>query len=161
MLNFERHSARVSLSNFGKLKHLNLRIDGTSWPGTADMLQLLPARLAILSIDVSYTRAIVDNDYLVKEDGVRKAMTTNGLELLDPVLSRDNFKDLRQLSFQLSGYYDTLPSYRESTLDTIRQKLPTLNGRGGLDIQLEFFHLDRPSPPSPSAGDGKPAQPTE
>ena len=153
-----RTSARVSLSSFPKLNFLNLQVDGRDWEGVADMLQLLPARLHILIIHVSLRWPVADSDRLVKEGGQLKAMRTGGLELLDPVLSRDNFKDLRVLAFELLGYRDTLPSYRESTLASIQQKLPMLHGRATLDIQLELILFDRSPPPSPIVEDGESVQ---
>ena len=137
------------MSPFGRLSFLALTVDGTDWPDVAGMLQLLPSRLHTLRIGITYAWVARDSDQLVKEDGERKAMRTNGLDLLDPVLSRDNFKDLTLLTFELYGYRDTLPLYRESTLETIHRKLPTLRGRGGLDIQLRLGCCDRFPPPSP------------
>ena len=153
-----RTSARVSLSSFPKLNFLSLQVDGRDWEGVADMLQLLPARLVVLFINVSPLWPVTDGDRLIKEDGELKAMRTGGLELLDPVLSRDNFKDLRVLAFELLGYRDTLPSYRESTLASIQQKLPILHGRATLDIQLELILFDRSPPPSPVVEGGESVQ---
>ena len=143
------------MSPFGRLSFLALTVDGTDWPDVAGMLQLLPSRLDTLRIEIAYAWVAVDSDQLVKEDGERKAVRTNGLELLDPVLPRDNFKGLTLLAFELYEYRDTLPLYRESTLETIHQKLPTLQGRGGLDIQLYLSSgcHDWFPPPSPVVAD--------
>ena len=143
------HPVRIPLSGFEKLSFLRLQVDGLYWQDAADMLRLLPARLDILALDTLYksSEPSVNSDLLVKEDGQLKAMRTDGLELLDPVLSRDNFKDLRILTFELHGFRDTLPSYRESTLASIQQKLPMLHARATLNIQLELILRDRPSPP--------------
>ena len=111
------------------------------------MLKALSSRLNILRLRVSPERDTRNDDLLVEENGELKVMKSNGLELLDPVLSRDNFKDLRILTFELHGFRDTLPSYRESTLASIQQKLPMLHARATLNIQLELILRDRPSPP--------------
>ncbi len=151
MLTMTCHPARISLSNFTRLSFLHIEVDGTDWQDVADMLQPLPARLVILLNDVFYNGSVsmINDAQLVKEDGELKAMSTNGLEVLDPVLSRDNFKDLRHLTFELSGYRDTLPSYQESTLEAIQRKLPTLHSRATLDIQLGLILFDRSPLPSP------------
>ncbi|KAI1790251.1 hypothetical protein LXA43DRAFT_516581 [Ganoderma leucocontextum] len=113
----------------------------SNWPGVADFLRPLPARLDTLIIDVFYSDVVMDSDQVVKEDGdSRKAsMTTNGLELLDSVLSRDNFKDMRLLTFKLWVYWDRLSRLRESTLEEVQRKLPTLHSRATLNIQLDLF----------------------
>ena len=131
------------MCGFAKLGSLSLEVDGTEWAGVANMLQSLPARLNTLILDVFYTERVMDSDRLVKEDGERKAMMTTGLELLDCALSRDNFGDLRLLTFALWGYRDTLPSLREGTLENIQRKMPTLRRRATLRIDLELLLLDR------------------
>lgn len=112
------------------------------------MLQSLPARLNTLTVHVFSNRMLMSGDGLVKEDGELKAMRTTGLELLDPALSRDNFGDLKLLTFELWGYRDTLPPFRESTLQAIRRKLPALCSRVSLNVDLKLLLLDRSSPPS-------------
>ncbi|PIL24789.1 hypothetical protein GSI_12675 [Ganoderma sinense ZZ0214-1] len=136
---------RISLSSFENLNSLALRIDGLDWKDVADMLHLLPARLDSLAIDVPYPRTPMNSrDHLIKEDGELRAMKTRDLELLEPVLSRDNFEGLRILTFHVHGHRDTLPSYRESTLEAIRRKLPSLHMRAALNIQLELIVNDEP-----------------
>lgn len=107
------------------------------------MLKALSSRLNILCLRVSPERDTRNDDLLVEENGELKVMKSNGLELLDPVLSRDNFKDLSCLYFGVSGYCDTMSPLRERTLEFIRQKLPTLCKRKTLDIQLEWDFRDR------------------
>lgn len=140
--------ARISLDGFVNLTVLSVEVDGSDWPGVADTLRPLRARLETLIMDVFYAEMVTDSDRLVKEDGEAKAMRTNGLEFLDPLLSRDNFKDLSLLTFALWGYRDTLPSLQDRTLHAIQRKLPTLHSRATLQINLELLLLDRPPPPS-------------
>nr|VWP02264.1 Fructose transporter 1 [Ganoderma boninense] len=148
----------ISLSSFDKLTFLRLDVDTANWRGVADMLRPLSARLNMLLFNVSPRELGMDSNRLVTEDGQLKAMRTNGLELLDPVLSRDNFKGLTLLTFELMGYRDTLPAHRESTLEAIQQKLPTLHGRTTLDIQLNLLFFDRSPPSSPIVENGDPGR---
>nr|VWO96852.1 Uncharacterized protein [Ganoderma boninense] len=151
-------TTRMSLSSFDKLTFLSLGVDTANWQGVADTLRPLPARLNTLLLDASPKEPAMDSNRLVTEDGQLKAMKTNGLELLDPVLSRENFKDLTLLTFELMGYRDTLPAHRESTLEAIQQKLPTLHGRTTLDIQLNLLFFDRSPPSSPVVENGDPGR---
>ena len=115
------------------------------------MLRLLPSRLETLLLNATSRWPATDNDRLIREGGQPKAMKTNELELLRPVLSRDNFRDLRlfEFKFQLVGYRDTLPLYRECTFEAIQRKLSTLRERTILEIQLDLILVDRTPPPSP------------
>ena len=76
-------------------------------------------------------------------------MRTNGLELPDLVLSRNNLKDLARLSIEISGLHEVLNPLRGSTLvlDAIQRKLPTMHHRGCLALELHFF-ADVPAPSS-------------
>ncbi|KAM5532817.1 hypothetical protein V8D89_013536 [Ganoderma adspersum] len=134
---------RITLSRFDNLDSLHLEIRRDDWSRVADMLKTLSARLNTLCLLVSPEGGTRNDDLLVEEDGELKAMKSNGLELLDPVLSRDNFKDLSYLYFGVGGYCDTLSLLRRRTLECIRQKLPTLYKRKALDIQLRLDYCDR------------------
>ena len=140
------HSGRITLSRFASLNILRLEIRRDEWTSIADMLRSLPGRLNTLHFQVSHESRTRNDDRLVEEDGELKAMKINGLELLDPVLSRDNFKDLSWLDFCIAGYRDALSPLRERTLEFIQQKLPTLHKCKTLDIQLWFQYSDRESP---------------
>ena len=137
-------------SRFKNLRSLQFAVDGTDWAGVADILQSVPARLATLIVCVEYDWRLLDSNMLVKEDGELKAMRTNGLELLEPVLLRDNFKDLRLLQFDIYGYCNILDPLRESIIQAIWLKLPKLHSRAtsGLDIQLRFNYFPSPPPSS-------------
>ncbi|PIL32830.1 hypothetical protein GSI_04947 [Ganoderma sinense ZZ0214-1] len=136
------------LSRFGNLRSLDFAVNGTDWGDAADLLQSLPARLDTLIIFVDYGRELVDRDMMVKEDGEVKAMKTNGLELLEPVLLRDNFKALHHLEFKPWGYRDTLEPLEESIIQTIWRKLPKLHSRTTLNIRLAPVYINRSPPPS-------------
>ncbi|KAM5530816.1 hypothetical protein V8D89_015506 [Ganoderma adspersum] len=136
-------------SGFSNLETLDLKLNPAERPRTADMLRALPARIHTLIIRPTSSRdpALRVSDHLIEEDGEIKAMRTNGLELLDSVMSRDNFKDLTHLSFEISGLREVLTPVRESTMEAIQRKLPTMHHRGCLDLQLHFFD-DQPAPSS-------------
>ena len=122
---------------FANLKHLQFTVDGAHWLDVTDFLRPLPAHLRTLVIPSQYKAEAMDKDLLVKEDGEVKAMRINGLEHLDPVLSRDNFKNLSYLQFERWGYSGVLPPLRESMLQSIQQKLPKLRGRSGLPVDIQ------------------------
>ncbi|PIL24899.1 hypothetical protein GSI_12786 [Ganoderma sinense ZZ0214-1] len=130
----------ISLSGFSKLESLDLEATDGEWSRVADMLRALPARLhTLVFLPAAWDPSSRESDRLIEEDGEFKAMRTNDLELLDPVLSRDNFKGLRRLTFKLDGYRDVLDPLRETILETIQLKLPTLHSRGCLDLQLNCY----------------------
>ena len=105
------------------------------------MLQALPSRLNTLFIQAQYdgTHHI---DLIVEEKGEFKAMKLDELKLLDQVLSRDNFKDLRLLVIGIFAPRDVCSPLREGTIKSIQQKLPTLYKRETLHIQLDFDYYD-------------------
>ena len=96
MLKSVRDSDNISdLSRFDNLKFLEFGVNGTDWGGVADLLRSLTARLAELAISVQYEQKLLDSDMMVKEDGEVKAMKTNGLEVLEPVLLGGGVVDRR------------------------------------------------------------------
>ena len=138
---FPHHLDDISLNSFANLKHLQFTVDGTHWLDVAGFLRPIPAHLDTLVIYDQYKDEVVERDLLVKEDGEVKAMKINGLELLEPVLSLDSFKDLRYLLLMRSGYQDTLGPISKSMLQAIQRKLPVLHSRASSNIQLEFQAL--------------------
>lgn len=125
------------MSGFVNLNFLSFYVNDDDWLGTAKILQPLQARLSILCMKVSYKSSLsIKNSRRLVEDSRVEAMRTDGLELLEPVLLRDNFADLHRLQFEVGGYRDKLDPLRESILETIRQKLPKMYGRASLHICL-------------------------
>ena len=146
---FAPHIRRLSLINFrvGDATCTSMILPITTPPVNIFVVicsQSVRARLHTLHIKVLYDVLTLDTNSQEKV----ATLNTNGLELFDLLLSRDNFKDLNLLAFTLEGYRDIC---RGSALEAIQRKLPVLRRRGTVDIQVDvvFSENFRPRPLQP------------
>ncbi|KAI0731095.1 hypothetical protein C8Q76DRAFT_793193 [Earliella scabrosa] len=106
------------------------------WARTSLLLEELPSQLAVLYLDVDLYS---DRNTMVSY-GPEARLDFEGIEVLDTVLERPNYKDLQILSFILivrGGDDITEAQYRER----FRQKLPKLHARRPRAIEVSFRHL--------------------
>ena len=101
------------------------------------MLSALPSSLAYLCFDMEEDE-LERNDRLVENSGELRTMRMDGLELLDPVLEQESFKELADVTFTITGYQSVLDPLRDRTLECLRGKLPKLHKRG--DDKMILLH---------------------
>ena len=137
-----RTAGKISLRPFAHLKELRIsdyfakpQTHGSQaaiWARTSLLLEELPSQLAILSLDVYLHRN------LMVPRGPDAYLNFEAIEVLDTVLERPNYKDLRTLSFTLQSTASrddiTEAQYRER----LNQKLSKLHARRPRAIDISF-----------------------
>ena len=133
-------AAHMTFEYFDCLRFLTLRTDGRRWANISLMLSALPSSLAYLCFNMEEDE-LERNDRLVEDGGELKTMRMDGLELLDPVLEQENFKELADVTFTITGYQSVLDPLRDRTLKYLRGKLPKLHKRGSDKIVLLHCYI--------------------